>query len=116
MFSSLVALCVGCFIFHFFHCKKEKKNLEFFTMLQMCFTLKGYFPSNPSKTYSSTNYFSIHYDLFLQQHFYSHHLFSFCSLLSSTENKYIFGLNPTNCLLTTPPVSSFILPTTYFFE
>ena len=38
-----------------------------------------------------------------------------CSLLSSTKNEIIFGFNPTNSLIRTTAVSSFILLTTIFF-
>ena len=65
--------------------------------------------------YCSTKRLYIHYDLLLQQHFYSRLLLFYVHYVHKTE--CILGFNSINYLIVTPAVSSFILPMTkkHFF-
>ena len=72
----------------------------------------GFYSSNVSNMYYLTKHLCIHHGLLLEQHFYSHPLQFFVD----SKSEFIFGVNPTNRSIATPPVSYFILQTTNLFK
>ena len=75
----------------------------------------GFYSSDTTYIYYSTKHFCIHHDVLLQTTFLLTP-FAFLILTTIIYQKGIHLGHPTNSLVTTPALSSFILPTTYLFE